>query len=242
MSDLERKLYVGCLPLDIKEDELRETFGVYGAVEDIVVLTSKEQQRPDRSGFVKFYEKEDAAAAKAVLADFYKFRSDQPEPIRVSFAKAGKSVPTPAPAGGAAPPAPAGLPPPPAPPGMSPPAAPAPTAGTSGGAKVWVGNLPADTQRPEVENIFGAFGRILDVNILPPKSKSGMLCGFVHFENGGSADACLIGLGENYQMRPGAEPIKVERATGGRKGGGKGDKGGWGPMHGGKGGCKGGPY
>eukprot|EP00933_Yihiella_yeosuensis_P076815 TRINITY_DN86778_c0_g1_i1.p1 TRINITY_DN86778_c0_g1~~TRINITY_DN86778_c0_g1_i1.p1 ORF type:complete len:271 (-),score=73.07 TRINITY_DN86778_c0_g1_i1:252-1001(-) len=245
MAETERKLYIGCLPLDISENELQEEFGVYGEIEEVIVLHGKDQQRQDRCAFVKFYEKDEAAAAKAVLGDFYKFRQNCPEAIRISFARPGKDANNanrgPAPGtnagGNASANAPPNMPPPPAPPPGPSAMPPAPSApGAQGGSvKLWVGNLPADVSPPEMHKVFGAYGKVLDVNILPARSRSGQLCGFVHFEAAAQADACMAALGNGYTMRPGAEPIKVEKSSSGRKGGGKGDGKGGGKGFGGKG-------
>ncbi|CAE7788425.1 ppsD, partial [Symbiodinium sp. CCMP2456] len=202
VMDTDRKLYLANLPQDIAEEELREVFGVYGRIEEVIVLGSKAADRTDRTGFVKFVDKEDAAAALAVLNDMYQFREDS-ETVRVSWARphrddkghkghghgygyaggqsGGKGPPMPPlpapPSGGPPPPPPAAPPPPPMP-------APKGGGGFRGpgqGEKLWVGNLPGDITETEMHKAFGQFGSVDEVNILPARSRSGQLCAFVRY-------------------------------------------------------------
>lgn len=46
------KMYVGNLPYSTTDDELRELFGEYGAVEDAVVIRDRETGRSRGFGFV----------------------------------------------------------------------------------------------------------------------------------------------------------------------------------------------
>ncbi|OLP78656.1 ELAV-like protein 4 [Symbiodinium microadriaticum] len=202
VMDTDRKLYLANLPQDIAEEELREVFGVYGRIEEVIVLGSKAADRTDRTGFVKFVDKEDAAAALAVLNDMYQFREDS-ETIRVSWARphrddkghkghghgyghaggqsGGKGPPMPP-----LPAPPSGAPPPPPPAAPPPPPMPAPKGGggfkgPGQGEKLWVGNLPGDITETEMHKAFGQFGSVDEVNILPARSRSGQLCAFVRY-------------------------------------------------------------
>lgn len=79
------KLFVGCLPADVQEDELRMVFGTYGEVMHVHVM----QPHP-RTGlkcaFV-FYNQQDAGEdAIKVLDKQYKIREDANEPIQVRWA------------------------------------------------------------------------------------------------------------------------------------------------------------
>lgn len=102
------------------------------------------------------------------------------------------------------------------------------------GGKLWVGNLPGDITREQVEKVFGVYGQVEEVNILPAKSRSGQLCAFVNFATATQADACLAAMATGYEMRAGEGELKVERPSD-RRG-----KGGWGK--GGGGGGRYGPY
>mmetsp|Transcript_76690 Transcript_76690/g.237496 ORF Transcript_76690/g.237496 Transcript_76690/m.237496 type:complete len:375 (+) Transcript_76690:112-1236(+) len=92
-DERSRKLFVGKLPQDITEDEIRMIFNTYGRTTD-VHLMSTHQQLPgqDRCAFVT-YETEDAAKVAAqVLHGVYKFREESHEPINVgpAFRRGGK--------------------------------------------------------------------------------------------------------------------------------------------------------
>lgn len=78
--------------------------------------------------------------------------------------------------------------------------------------KLWVGNLPSDITPAGLEQVFGAYGRLAEVSMLPCKSRTGQNCAFVHYAEARSADACLAAIGNGgYQMKPGDGDIKVER-------------------------------
>jgi len=87
MGDDERKLFVGKLPQDIHEDEIRMIFNTYGRTTD-VHLMSQNQQQPgqDRCAFVTYETPEAAKVAMQVLNGVYKFREDADEPINVGIA------------------------------------------------------------------------------------------------------------------------------------------------------------
>lgn len=221
MVDLERKLYVRNLPGDISDAELKEVFGIYGPLEEVVVLSNKTNDNPLRTALVKFLAKDEAAAAMAVLNDMYKFRegSAQPEPIRVSLARPREQERTLKTESGTPPP----VLPPPAP--GAPPSTDFGSKAKDGGDKLWVGNLPVDITDAELQKVFGRYGKVEDVNILPARSKSGQLCAFVRFSSVPEADACIAGMA-GFKFRPGdGEEIRVERPSERRKGkdAGKGD-------------------
>jgi len=47
------KIYVGNLPYDITEDELRQEFAAYGEVESVNIITDRYSGRPRGFGFVE---------------------------------------------------------------------------------------------------------------------------------------------------------------------------------------------
>lgn len=61
------KLYVGNIPFDISESELRSAFEVHGQVNDAVIITDKMTGRPRGFGFVEMAEQEGAEKAIAQL-------------------------------------------------------------------------------------------------------------------------------------------------------------------------------
>lgn len=263
-GDIAAKLYVASLPYDIEEEEIRKVFGVYGVVAEVHINRPTEG-RPDRSAFVRFEEAYSASSAMLVLSEMHKFRPESMEAIKIMPARGGGKgdrkgasscgggwsggdnvSPPPALPQVPAAPSSAALPPPPAP---APPLPPAvgggsPRAGADRGGrdapgKLWVGNLPADINADMMQRVFGAYGEIVELNILPPKARSGMRCAFVNFATVQQADACLAVMGMGYELRPNEEPIKVER-PGDRFGGSKGGYGGYSGGYGSYGAPKGG--
>lgn len=90
MSEEDRKLFVGKLPNDIHEDEIRMVFNTYGRVTDAHIMDGSRQrpgQEPQRCAFVTYETAEAARVAIQVLNDVYRFREDAPEPINVSIAR-----------------------------------------------------------------------------------------------------------------------------------------------------------
>lgn len=77
-----KKLYVGNLPWRCTEDELREFFGSFGAVQSVAIITDRDTGRSRGFGFI---EMDDADAARAIEgADGKDFGG---RPLRVSEAR-----------------------------------------------------------------------------------------------------------------------------------------------------------
>mmetsp|Transcript_62695 Transcript_62695/g.179806 ORF Transcript_62695/g.179806 Transcript_62695/m.179806 type:complete len:293 (+) Transcript_62695:63-941(+) len=248
---LDPRLFVKNLPADIDEDELREVFGLYGKISDVLV-NRPTPERIERSAFIHYEDYACRDAAMVVLGDMYKFREEGPPvivgPVRQPDKGAkgfgrdhkGGCQPPPLPlppqqswsnggswhgGGDASAPGPAS--------GVNlvvaPPAPPAPPSAqhASGGSwgkpsdggnrdpmgKLWVGNLPADISDHALKQVFGVYGEITEVNILPSKSRSGQLCAFVNYASKEQADACLTVMHAGYEMRTGDGELKVERPS-----------------------------
>jgi len=86
-----------------------------------------------------------------------------------------------------------------------------PVSGRDINAKLWVGNLPQDITKEVLEKVFGTYGTVEEINILPAKSRSGQLCCFVHYANPQQADICIAAMQVGYELRPGEGELKVER-------------------------------
>lgn len=87
MSEDDRKLFVGKLPQDIHEDEIRMIFNTYGRTTDVHLMNQSQQQPgQDRCAFVTYETPEAAKVAMQVLNGVYKFREDADEPINVGIA------------------------------------------------------------------------------------------------------------------------------------------------------------
>jgi len=58
-----KKLYVGSLPYSITEDELRELFSAFGAIESVRIISDKFTGQSKGFGFVEMVSSEDAQKA-----------------------------------------------------------------------------------------------------------------------------------------------------------------------------------
>jgi len=61
------KLYVGNLPFDVDEQDLRDLFAAHGEVVSAKVITDRETGRPRGFGFVEMAQPEDAQKANQSL-------------------------------------------------------------------------------------------------------------------------------------------------------------------------------
>lgn len=61
---MSKKMYVGNLSYDVGENELRELFGSYGAIEDAVIIMDRDTGRSKGFGFVTL---EDASQADQAI-------------------------------------------------------------------------------------------------------------------------------------------------------------------------------
>lgn len=237
------KLHVGGLPLDCKEDELKIVFGTYGEVNK-VHLMAPHTHSGRVAAFVFYLRSSDADDAVQVLDGIYKIRTDAEHPIQVKWAtrKEGKGEGKQAAAadwwgkgsgegaivsrhGGAG--------------------------GGKGGGKSWngegkswngeqeeaqgnpgksvegwklfVGGLPSDVLKDELESVFSTYGEVNKVHVMTPHSLSGRVAAFIFYDNEQAADDAIKVLDGQYKIREDAEtPIQVRWASE------KLDKGTWG--------------
>ncbi len=61
------KIYVGNLPYEVTEEDLRQEFKAFGGVDSVSVITDKYSGRPKGFGFVEMATKSEAEAAIAGL-------------------------------------------------------------------------------------------------------------------------------------------------------------------------------
>eukprot|EP00427_Karlodinium_veneficum_P021097 CAMPEP_0169109364 /NCGR_PEP_ID=MMETSP1015-20121227/25927_1 /TAXON_ID=342587 /ORGANISM="Karlodinium micrum, Strain CCMP2283" /LENGTH=430 /DNA_ID=CAMNT_0009171059 /DNA_START=52 /DNA_END=1344 /DNA_ORIENTATION=+ len=81
----ENKLFVGSLPTECTEEELRIVFGTYGEVTG-VKLMEPNSASGQRAAFVMYAQRESAEDAIQVLHEIYKIRADAEKPIIVRWA------------------------------------------------------------------------------------------------------------------------------------------------------------
>ena len=60
-------IYVGSLPYEVTEEDLREEFGAFGEVASVNIITDRDSGRPKGFGFVEMASKSEAEAAIAGL-------------------------------------------------------------------------------------------------------------------------------------------------------------------------------
>jgi len=239
------KLFVGGLPVDCKDDELKMVFQTYGDVNKIHIMPAKDGQNRV-AAFVFYAKAESGDDAIAVLNEQYKIRTDAEMPIQVRWAAAkdkgaGKGGDWNAWGGGGDWNSWGG--------GAS------SGKGWSGepqkiqapeGWKLFVGGLPQDCSDEELRSVFSTYGTLGKVHVMPPHAMSGRVAAFVYYEDDKAGDDAIKVLNGIYKIREDAEaPIQVRWATDNKqdKGCGKGC-GGWGggdsysSWGGGKGGGK----
>lgn len=61
------RIYVGNLPDDVSEDDVRQVFSAHGAVSWVMLLTDRESDRPRGFGFVEMPNNEEALKAIAAV-------------------------------------------------------------------------------------------------------------------------------------------------------------------------------
>mmetsp|Transcript_12237 Transcript_12237/g.27730 ORF Transcript_12237/g.27730 Transcript_12237/m.27730 type:complete len:262 (-) Transcript_12237:118-903(-) len=86
------------------------------------------------------------------------------------------------------------------------------------GVKLFVGGLPADITKEEVQVVFGTYGSVQDVHVMVGKSTSGQACSFVVYDRQQSADDAITSLDGIYSIREGEPPIQVKLAKQGAVG------------------------
>lgn len=86
MAEEKHKLFVGSLPPDTTQDELRIVFGTYGNPTDIHIMQGKSNSGQS-CAFVVFDTRNSAENAIASLDGVYSLREASDPPIRVSWAK-----------------------------------------------------------------------------------------------------------------------------------------------------------
>lgn len=206
------KLFVGGLPGDITEDELRTVFNTYGAVKKVHILPNSGNSTRI-AAFVFYPTSQSGEDAISVLHEKYKIREGAENFITVKWA-AAKSQGGGRTAGGG---------------GQS--------WGASGGGSDWnsttpskvqtsdgwklfVGGLPADTSEEELRSVFGTYGEVSKVHVLPPNN-SGKVASFVYYAKDESAEDAIKVLNNLYKIRADSEnPIQVRWASDKPAGGG----------------------
>jgi RNA recognition motif-containing protein len=84
------KIYVGNLPFSATEDEIRQLFGQYGAVQSVSLITDRETGRPRGFGFVEMSESDASRAIQNLNG-----KNMGGRPLRVNEAQERKGGPGP---------------------------------------------------------------------------------------------------------------------------------------------------
>lgn len=248
------KLFVGGLPVDCTEEELRTVFGTYGEVKKVHIMTP--HVHSGRVAAFVFYGTNQAGDdAISLLDGKYKIRDDAELPIQVKWATSkeakgkGKGKDKDRGAADAAKGGCGG--------GLGKGGdwwnqaaaeeewAAWPSAGKGGGGKSWnaepepvkvrnadgwklfVGGLPEDVSQEELTSVFSTYGEVSKVHIMQPHAMSGRVAAFVFYSAEQAAQDAIKVLHREYKIRVDAEaPIQVRWASDKQS---KGEgKGGWG--------------
>mmetsp|Transcript_782 Transcript_782/g.1672 ORF Transcript_782/g.1672 Transcript_782/m.1672 type:complete len:519 (+) Transcript_782:50-1606(+) len=203
--DEGHKLFVGRLPPDCQESELRTVFSTYGEVTNVILLKPHERTG-HRSAFVFYREKSSGEDAIKLLNDSYKIRTDAENTLAVRWARRDGQAPA-GPAGDDA-----------------------EAAHSADGFKLFVGGLPADVTTDELQIVFQTYGEVSMVHPMPPSNQSGNAAAFVFYKTKEGAEDAIKLLDGKYKIREDAEHSisvrwgKDKRAMASGKGG-KGDSG-----------------
>eukprot|EP00429_Kryptoperidinium_foliaceum_P064551 CAMPEP_0176050906 /NCGR_PEP_ID=MMETSP0120_2-20121206/25306_1 /TAXON_ID=160619 /ORGANISM="Kryptoperidinium foliaceum, Strain CCMP 1326" /LENGTH=352 /DNA_ID=CAMNT_0017384345 /DNA_START=113 /DNA_END=1168 /DNA_ORIENTATION=- len=223
------KLFVGGLPMDIRDDELRTVFSTYGEVTNVHIMPPH-RENGRVAAFVYYKSAQSGEDAIGVLNRQYKIRADAELPIQVMWAMskdkgAGKGGDWNAWGGGAGG-------------GGGDWQAGGGKGGnekckTQDGWKLFVGGLPKDCTEEELNVVFSTYGTIRKILLMAPHAVSQRVAAFVFYETDQSAEDAIKVLDGIYKIRVDADaPIIVkwgtDNRTGGKGGGGwGGEKGGW---------------
>lgn len=241
------KLFVGGLPLDVKEDELQTVFSTYGEVMKIHIM-SPHAQSGRVAAFVFYAAPEAADDAIKVLDNQYKIRVDAEQPIRVAWAVSkekgekgggrgkngnsevwdtwqdpywnwGVSYQSNGNGKGGG------------------------QGGHNGkhwgepepskvknsdGWKLFIGGLPKDVSQDELETVFSTYGEVAKVHVMAPHNVSGRVAAFIFYQSEQGAEDAIKVLDGQYKIREDAEaPIQVRWADEKKNGKDEGGKGSW---------------
>jgi len=203
------KLFVGGLPEDISEDELRTVFNTYGEVVHVHIMKANSMTGL-RGAFVFYDRKESAEDAIKVLNDVYKIRVDAAAPIQVRWGNTDNNQryqqQQPYSAG---------------------------PSNSQEANKLFAGSLPPDITEEELKTVFGTYGEVTNVHLMAPHNKTGMRAALVFYTKREAGEDAIRALNDVYKFREDCDqPVQVkwgrdkESTWKGDKGGG--GKGGWG--------------
>mmetsp|Transcript_10306 Transcript_10306/g.32030 ORF Transcript_10306/g.32030 Transcript_10306/m.32030 type:complete len:466 (-) Transcript_10306:67-1464(-) len=228
------KLFVGNLPTDCSDDDLRQVFKTYGELSEVHVLQPRGKSGM-KCAFVVYKQREAAEDAIKLLDHIYKIRENAEEPIEVRWARDGKGGGKACGAswndgwgGGVK--------------GGKDPAGPGRGGNKmpSQGPELFVGSLPSDCTEEDLKTVFSTYGEVKALHFISSPTGSPLKCAFVMYARQESAEDAIKVLHGVYKMRESAEqPVQVrwanERTKGAGKDGGKGgDAWGGGKCGGGK--------
>jgi len=225
------------LPSDIKEKEVKYIFSKYGVVQaaDVIMwpgtptlcpngnlasvetpLSSRQKVEWQACAFITYSKAEAAGTAVKALNGVYRPRSSSPEPLAVMLARPG-ALPDPVQSGLPAPQdeqvaviasvdkAGSNF-------SSSLPAAATATASyvaEKTRCKLFVGNLHSEIPRERLSQVFGEWGRVVNVHVMTGKSKFGSACAFVEMATPAEAEIALKALHQKYEPRIGSMTAPV---------------------------------
>jgi len=235
MSPADAKIFVRNLPADIKEKEVKYIFSKYGTVRssDVIMwpglptlcangslapleisLANRQKTDWQACAFITYSTADAAATAIRALNGVYRPRSSSPEPLAVMLARPG-ALPDPVQSGLM----------------LAPteeqvaalmalekgnfstgPMAASATASyvaEKTRCKLFVGNLHSEIPRERLSQVFGEWGRVVNVHVMTGKSKFGSACAFVEMATPSEAEVALKALHQKYEPRIGSMTAPV---------------------------------
>jgi RNA recognition motif-containing protein len=175
------KLFIGCLPEDITQEELKTVFGTYGEVIHLHIM-KQNSMTGLRAAFVYYSTRDAGEDAIKVLNNVYKIRVDATQPIQVRWGMdkdqggMGKG-----------------------------------TDPLGASFKVFVGNLPPDCNEDELRTCFGTYGEVTLVHMLPPHDNTGSKAALIFYKERYSGEDAIRLLDGQYKIRvDSTSPIVVK--------------------------------
>lgn len=208
MATPNANLWVGNLPPTYTEVEVHALFQPYGHITSAKILRDRADRPAERAAMVNFTTAHQAANAMQSLSGV--LLPNSPQPLIVKYSAKGFG------AGGA--PAPSGYPGTPmgyhqpmggyqAPPMQM--GYPAPAAPSGPSDNLWVGNVPLGYTEGDLHGIFGGYGTITSMVLLPPKKPGQKAAALVRFASVAEAAGALQAL-DGTPLDPSGPPILVK--------------------------------
>ncbi|EER16872.1 Heterogeneous nuclear ribonucleoprotein 27C, putative [Perkinsus marinus ATCC 50983] len=178
------KLFVGKLPCDWDEEEVRSLFGPYGDVEEVSIIRPKTNPGKGQKygcAFVKYGAIQEAAAAIQGMAGKQTV-NENAGPLQIQYANGEPER--------------LGL-----------------ADDTEGVAqKLFVANVPADVDDAELKRVFSQYGTVTEAYCIQPRRPGGNRAAFVRFSKKSDGLRAIDALNEKFTFPNNDRPVAVKCA------------------------------